>query len=883
MEGSLLHTRLHIPRATAALLSRPRLTRRLGEQTGGCLTLVSAPAGYGKTTLVGDYLRQQGDPAAWLTLDPQDNDPVLFWRYVIAALQRVDPRLGLRASATLSVISKTSPETAVTLLINDLVACINAGETITLVLDDFHWIHTAAIFQSLNFLLQRQPRQLRLLLLTRSDPPLSLARLRVEGRLLELRAGDLRLTPAEIGVFFNEVMALPLSDDALALLARGTEGWAAGLQLVALSLRQSGAPDTARVLDSLSGANKHVFAYLVEEVLRQQPPEIRHFLQHTAVLRQFSAPLCTAVTGQDHAEQLLREITAQNLFITPLDDQGHWYRYHPLFAETLRTHLDVETQRGCHRRAAHWYAGQQLIQDALRNALAAEDYELTAALLTQTYKMFLARGLLVSLQHWLAALPAPYQTPRLRLAAGWCRVYVGNELELQQIVNAIEEQMAEPDEPFRGEMLAVQAVYASLYGELDRSIRLAGEALSLIPPDDYLSRAAAYHALGNAYRYQGELDAALSAYGQARQQFEALGNVFMGQLPLYRSAHVQIMQGRLHQALRTYESVRQLAQEAGHEPAVLSGEIYGYLSELYCEWNELDRAVSFAHKEIELAQSGSILLALVDGYLKLVTALAAQGEIAAAREAMIRAAEAAAHLYSEPVTAQVALHQARYDLDSDNLPAAIAWADAHTAQRKTKTSSLTPLLAQTADLLLARIRLAQGHARAALALLEEALRQAEAAGRTRLVVEANILQALALQAQKQEAAGRKALIRALAMARAEDYVRVFVENGPALAPLLQQVRHLFPTYTRRLLDALPVNDRPAEGDGEPALYEPLTARELEILTLIARGFSNRDIAETLVLSVGTVKGHISHTFGKLNVRNRTQALVRARELNLLDS
>ncbi|MBE2224281.1 MAG: hypothetical protein IAF02_22265, partial [Anaerolineae bacterium] len=879
MESPLLHTKLRIPTATPTLLSRPRLIDLMQVQANGFLALLSAPAGFGKTTLVTDWIRQQDNPVAWLTLDEQDNDPVLFWRYLITALQMVDERLGLRALAALTALNRVPLETAVTYLINDLSSFIPADASLTLVLDDFHWIHHAAIHQSLNYLLQRQPPQLHLILLTRADPPLSLARLRVAGRLVELRAADLRLTPAEITSFFNQIMALDISHETLALLAKQTEGWAAGLQLAALSLRQRTPADAARLMQTFTSVRQHVFDYLMEEVLAYQTAEVRHFLQQTAVLQQFSAPLCTAVTGHQDAAQLLRQLTADNLFITPLDEDGQWYRYHPLFAEMLHVNLDEAAQRDCHRRAANWYADQQLMQDALRSAQAAADYELMARLLTQSYKTLLAHALLVSLQKWLAALPAAYQSPRLRLAVAWCRVYESGESDLEQIIEDIKTLSPETDKPFQGEMLAVRAIYASLYGELDNAVQWAAEALTLIDPEDFLSLAAAYQALGNAYRYQGELNAALAAYTQARRQFEKMGNVFMSQLPLYRTASIQIMQGRLHQAWQTYESLRQRAQAAGYEPLIMTGEVFGYLSDLYWEWNDLEKAEDFAREEIELAQAGNMLLALVDGYSKLAAVYAAQANERAAREALEMAGKTAVQFQSAPVSAQVALVVAHHELAWGNLSAAAAWADEYARQRGRESCVLPPLLAQSADILLARVWLAQGQTTAAQTLLAEVVSQFEANGRIRLVVEANILQALAWAAQKQDALAHKALIHALALAKPEGYIRVFVENGSSLTPLLNQVRHLFPDYVSQLLQALPTHE-PATAPESP-LLDALTERELEILNLIAHGLSNGQIAETLFISVGTVKGHVNHIFSKLDVKNRTQALLRARELNLL--
>ena len=879
-ESPLLHNKLRIPALTPTLLTRPRLSNKMHFQSNGFLTLLSAPAGFGKTTLVSDWVRQENNPTAWLTLDEYDNDPVLFWRYLITALQIVDKRLGVQSLAVLHAFTKVPLETIVTILINDIDNYLPTDKILTLILDDFHWIHNAAIHQSLSYLLQHQPPQLHLILLTRADPPLSLARLRVEGRLVELRAADLRLTPAEMAAYFNEVMRLEVSTEVLSLLAEKIEGWVAGLQLAALSIRQQTPADAERLVHTFSGLRQHVFAYLMEEVLIRQTEEVRQFLQQTAVLQRCSASLCTAVTGRKDAGHLLYRLAADNLFISPLDDEGQWYRYHPFFAEMLRVNLDEGSRRDCHRRAANWYTSQGLMQDAMRHAQDAEDFELMADLLTQTYKTLLAHALLVSMQKWLAALPVAYQSPRLRLAAAWCRVYESNEAELGQIVASIMDSTTEVEKSFQGEMLAVRAIYASLYGNLEEAIQLATEGLALIDPQDYLSLAAAYQALGNAYRYRSDLDAAFSAYTQARRQFENMGNVFMSHLPLYRMASIQILQGRLHQALQTYESIRLRAQAAGYEPLIMTGEVFGYLSDLYWEWNDLEQAGDYARQEIELAQSGHMLLALVDGYLRLSAVRAAQGDETAAREALGMAAETAVLFQSASVSAHIAMIQAQHELACENLDLASAWADDYVRQRGSEQCVLTPLQAQVADLLLARIWMAKNKTAAALELLQEIVSQYEAAGRIRLVVEANVLLALAWASLNQNAAARKALICALTLAKPEGYIRVFVEYSENLQSLLSQVRYLFPDYVSQLLKAMTASATLARSD--LLVLDPLTEREQEILRQIAQGYSNRQIADVLFISVGTVKGHVNHIFSKLDVKNRTQALLRAREFDLLD-
>jgi LuxR family maltose regulon positive regulatory protein len=516
----------------------------------------------------------------------------------------------------------------------------------------------------------------------------------------------------------------------------------------------------------------------------------------------------------------------------------------------------------------------------MRNAQAAEDYELMARLLSTSYKEFLGQGLLVSLRKWLSMLPEDYLTPRLRLASAWCRVYESNESELEEIVESITALLPEDDLPFQGEIMAVQAVYASLYGLPDKGIQWATRALPLIAPQDHLSRAAAFQALGNAYRYQGELDAALAAYGQARREFDAMGNSFMGQLPHYRMASILIMQGRLHQAMHTYESLRKRAQEAGYEPLVSTGELFGYLGDLYLEWNDLDQAASCARQEVELARTGNMLLPLVDGYLKQAAVSAAQGNEEAAQVALAQAAETAAQLRSDSVSAQVTMHQAWHDLARGNLTAAAIWADDYARRKAADNLLLPPILAQSADLLLARVWLAQDKIAAADNLLQESIQRNEAVGRVRLVAEGHLLQALALSSQNQEAAAQMALVHALTLAKHEGYIRLFIENGPVLAPLLNKVRHLFPEYVDRLLLAMPG----AAGNVQPPwpLLDPLTEREQEILALISQGQSNREIAETLYISIGTVKGHVNHIFSKLDVQNRTQALLKAQELEMLN-
>jgi LuxR family transcriptional regulator, maltose regulon positive regulatory protein len=891
-DHALLHTKLYVPSAPGKLLSRPRLLRQLQTAVSGKLTLVSAPAGFGKTTLVADWWTHLGHQAegrqdeqsrpdlAWLSLDAQDNEPTRFLRYLIAALQTIAD-VGQTAVSLLNSLPPTPPERLLTILINDLE---DRPDKLVLVLDDYHLITSPAVHALLLFLLQHMPPSLHLLLCSRSDPPLALSRWRVRGELTEIRAADLRFTPEETAVFLQQLLDNPLTATDLELLVRRTEGWIAGLQLAALSLQNLDAPAASRFIREFGGANRHVFAYLIEEVLQQQPEPVQQFLRQTAVLERLNPSLCTAVTGLAETRQRLIQLADNNLFLVPLDDQGHWFRYHPLFAESLRAALPDDERRMLHRRAADWYARHNLTHKAIYHLVQGEDDERVVAIISRNYRALLQQGKLVTVQQWLELLPPDLvqQHPHLLLACAWSQIYSSNEQECHQLLLAITAQLPGLEtaayDAIRGEMLAVQAVYASLYGQPDEAIRLANQALPLVPGEDHFVRAAVAQALGNAYRWQGQLTAATAAYEQAHFQFEHLGSVFIAEVPLYRLAQVQIMQGRLRQAQQTVEMAQQRAADAGRESLIAVSELFSHLSDLYREWNKLDDALYYAQQEIELAGQGHLQLPLVTGYLALASVQAAQGEPAAARAALSQAAAQAQHCQSPILMAQVAMQQAAFELSQKNLAPALSWAEQYAARQIQQPKDLPPALRQAANLLLARIRLAQGDLAAAEGLLVDVQTRAQQDGRMRLEIEALILRALLSQMQEQDEAAIMLLQQALTLAEPEGYIRIFVDQGTPLAGLLAQISPPS-TYVNRLLAQMSSDHLPP-GTAFP-LYDPLTPREQEILRLVASGDTNQQIADRLFLTVGTVKGHLNHIFSKLDVQNRTQAIARARTLGLL--
>jgi LuxR family transcriptional regulator, maltose regulon positive regulatory protein len=893
----LLATKLHAPRPRAQLVSRPELIERLQEGIQGPLTLVSAPAGFGKTTLLAQWLVQSDTPVAWLSLEPEDNEPVRFLSYVIAALQTLDSHIGTTALALLQMSQPALPETVVALLTNDLV--IHDRGDFALVLEDYHVIEASPIHRSLAFLLEHLPPQMHLLLTTRADPPLPLARLRARGQLTELRAAELRFRAAEASAFLEEVMGLHLSASDVATLQTRTEGWIAGLQLAALSLQ--GRATVSAFLPAFTGSHHFVLDYLSEEVLSRQPPAVQTFLLQTSMLERLSGSLCDAVTGQQESQAMLEALERANLFVAALDDERRWYRYHHLFADVLRSRLQQEEPAllpELHRRASAWYEQYGVIDEAVQYRLNALDWEEATRLIEQHGERMALGGHISTILRWLERLPVEVVRARPRLCILQAMVLiVTSDLEataarVSDVEQAIQEHLpAEQLRALQGRIAILQSDLALAVGDRARCVALANQALQVLPETD-LFYPTLRQAAATAFRLTGEVIPGQEVAIEAMiEPARAAGNLFTLLYCFTALARLHMLRGQLHQAGVTLERAAQVLPKQEGQPILVSSPVYYFaLGELLYEGNHLDEAEQALAQGMEVLRGPLQVDAHVvtEGYTTLARVQQAQGDLSTARATLEALALLARQRhYVRPVVVQGAALQAQMALRQGNLPAAIHWAD---------TSDLTTddepnYLYEQAHLTLARVRIAQGRNDPSSPLLLEGMRlldrflaDAEAKARLRSALEMLLLQALALDAYGDRKHALARLERALALAESEGYIRLFVDEG---APMLTLLRQIHPhthgsvqLYVATLLSAF----------GEPAmsvpsrafpLVEPLTERELDVLRLLVAGLSNPTIAQELVITVGTVKRHVNSIYGKLGVTSRSQAVARAYALHAL--
>jgi LuxR family maltose regulon positive regulatory protein len=933
MSISLLQTKLHIPALPPSerLVSRPSLLGRLndGLHPSCKLVLISAPAGFGKTTLASEWVtaRASQDWApAWVLLDEQDNDPVRFWSYVISALEMVHADVGTRAAALLrstpipqAAVSRSQVEqlrAVLAVLINDLAAKQSTNTPATpavLVLDDYHTINNHVIHDSLAYLLDYMPDHMHLVILSRADPPLPLARLRARDQLLEIRSMDLRFDVDQVNTFLNDVMQLDLPADATAALDAHTEGWPAGLQLAALSMHGMASEQAQRFIATFSGTDRNVLSFLSEEVLQRQPAEVQTFLQLTSILPYLSAPLCAAVTGKQNSQRILEKLSSDNLFTIRLDKDGRWYRYHPLFSEALRARLE-QTQPDLlpilHRRAADWHERQGALTDAIYHALAGGDDFNAARLVEGAYKRQLMRGELVTLRGWLDALPGDLvrSRPRLCLATALAWSYSGRYQEIEAYLQAAEAALlgdtTDSSALERGEIAAVRAVQASLRWETNEALTLSEQALRLLPPsqagEDLWLQVVIHQAQGNAHRLRGELRQATGAYTAALNAAEALDSPFLELAVTNRLGQVGLAQGRLRQAAAAFQDVLRQVTDQGGELLWFAGELLANLGEIYREWNDLTTALQHVERGLALSQQAGNQLGRLAGHEVLAGILVARGDHEAAWLELETAERLAVGRGAPHLRRQSAATKAWLSLIQPGsvVPEEIAaWADECSSHlsRPSAVDGL-PMLNAFERLALARLRLVQRQPETVLRLSSEVQAAAEPEGWIGTLLRALVLRALALQMLDDRQIARETVGRALSLGAPERYTRLFLDEGAAMQALLADWHRHQTTlphpehagllrYADRLLAAFG-DDAPQEGAtavDQPLDAEKLTPRELVILRLMAVGASNQEIAERLVVTEGTVKGHIHHILGKLEARNRTEAVARARALGLLNT
>ena len=879
MSTPILATKLYIPPPRPKIVPRPRLIERLNEglSSGRKLTLISAPAGFGKTTLVSEWVAVCGRPVAWLSLDEGDNDPARFISYLVAALQTIKAQIGEGLSAALQSPQPLKIETILTTLLNEISII---PEHFVLILDDYHLIDSQPVDQSLAFLVEHQPPQMHLVIATREDPQLPLARFRARGQLTELRAADLRFTPSEAAEFLNQMMGLNLSEEDIAALETRTEGWIAGLQLAALSMQ--GHQDTASFIKSFTGSHHFVLDYLVEEVLGQQSESIQTFLLRTSILDRMCGALCDAVLGSPSAsgQETLEYLERTNLFTVPLDSERRWYRYHHLFADLLRQRLGqrltpVEIAE-YHVRASQWYENHSLDIEAFQHAAAAGEVEHAIRLIKGKGIPLYHRGALVPLLNWLESLPKTELDKRPMLWLIYARVLTssgqtsGVEEKLQAAEIALQgDELSVEARDIIGSIASNRATLAYTRYQPDIVIFQAQRALEYLSPDNLPTRTITTFTLGVGFMQKGNRSAAIQAFSDAISVSQKIGHTFVTSIATMALGNMQIMDNKLYAAAETH---RQALQLFGAQPLPIACESHLGLAQIYYEWNDLDVAEQHGLQALQLARQFE---RVIDRYILCEVFLArlklARGDVAGAAAMLEETEQAVRQNNFEVRKPEVAAAQIIVLLKQGKLAAA---AD----------------LARKYALPLSQVRvfLVQGETSKALALLEPLRQQMEAKGWQDELLKVMVLQSIALQAHDEMEKAAQELGEALALAEPGGYIRIFLDEGEAMRLLIEKQprnrAHPLSDYVDKLLAAFTQTaaaPKSAIIHHKSDIIEPLSNRELEVLKLLRSDLSGPEIAQQLSVSINTFRTHTKNIFIKLGGNDRRAAIRRAEELGLI--
>lgn len=894
MTPTLLRTKLNPPVPGKDLVVRQRLVDCLRASLNNTkdLTLLAAPAGFGKTTLLTSWLQQLDSPCAWLSLDEDDNDPLIFWHYILAAFQSLNPELGQTSEKLLRAALPPPIKEFLTPLINNL---YNNLQKLVLVLDDYHAITEPAIHEGLAFLINNQPETLHLVISTRADPPLPIARLRAQGTLTELRLEDLRFSVDEVADYMNDHMHLSLGENDCRLLEERTEGWAAGLQLVALSMQ--GRHDATAFIKAFGGSHQYIMDYLTDEVLYAQPTEIRDFLMETAILERLTAPLCAAVTGRQDSAGLLEKIRRQNLFLYAMDDTGEWFRYHQLFRDLLESRLvhssPPEKVREMHLSASRWYTDNTMQNDAVRHAFRAQDYKLAADLIEASYPALLSEGRVATLVHWHDLLPESIQEERPQLAVrlGWSLFLNAQFPRAYPILEAAYRRIksmpasAEHD-ALHGEVAATLATMISLFGDLAQAQNMAQESLSLLPVSDLISQSRALRVLGVVASQTGDLARSLSYFSEGSEKALQAGNRFLAAEILAQLAISYQHLAQLDQAAAVYRRILSLDEDTDNFAPASMG--YLGLAEIEIEYNHLDQAEIYLRKSIQLCKQGGIGYAMRPSYYLMAIVQAARGDHQQALQELCIAETLYGGAGSRERAASLAWYLVRVYLLLGDVESAWQWAVEGVEGDGSDLEALPLLLRELRQITLARVLLAKGGEGEAVALLEKVLDTASKGERMARLIDANLLLAQLYQGQGDVRKALSYLQEALCLAQPGGYVRTFMEGGNAVRDLLRLAlrQDKDSQYIVGLLREFEMQEdelkeeKTSQGQTQ-LLVEPLSERELEVLRLMAAGKSNSEIAEELVVTLNTVKKHSSHIYGKLGVSSRSAAVAYARKLDLI--
>lgn len=912
----VLTTKLYMPPLRQKSVLRSRLIERLNGSLSHApgIILISASAGSGKTTLVTEWMESQKSTkeisavhqVAWLSLDEGDSDLTRFLMYLIAAVQTVLP-LGTDLLAALQTPQAPPAELTLTALLNEI---SNLDGHLILILDDYHVIESKAVDQALTFLAEHLPPRMHLVIATREDPQLPLARFRARGQLTELRIADLRFTTAEAAEFLNHVMGLHLAAEEIAMLESRTEGWIAGLQLAALSMQ--GEKDTARFIKSFTGSHRFVLDYLIEEVLQGQPASIQTFLLATSILERLSGPLCDAVldtpsgTGQD----TLHDLERLNLFLIPLDNERQWYRYHRLFADLLQQRLQQSASAAIpayHTRASAWFEENGFGNEAFQHAVAAGDFERAARLAELSWMaMFRSNIQNTAFLSWMKALPDEliHARPVLSVGYAWALLDVGELEAAEARLQAAERWLAAAEPVSSAEMTIIdeeafhslastisfaRAFLSLALGDVASTMHHARQGLASLPEADHFQRASAAALLGAAFWRSGELETASKYMGEGLDEIYKAGNYDFAVSGIIGLADIRIIQGRLHEARSLYERALQEARERGEPVLQGTADLYMCLSMLDIEQNDLDAAEKNLQKCEELSEQAR----LPDWKYRLSLVRARMNERSGNLEAALSFLQEAERVHYRnplPDVRPIPALRARLWLKQGKLSEAQGW----TREKGLSPADDLSFMSEFEHITLARVLIAKsrqdpthGADPEALELLASLLKAAEAGGRTGSVIEILTLQAMVHLIRKDVPSAVAALDRTLSLAAPEGYVSLFLDEGGPVKDLLTRLKTQ-ETGTKAYVEKLLTNfsqtaslPQSATQNPKTKSADPLSPRELEVLRLIAQGLSNEEISRQLFLALSTVKGHNLRIFDKLGSKSRTEAVARARELGLL--
>ncbi|GAB4525626.1 MAG: LuxR C-terminal-related transcriptional regulator [Anaerolineae bacterium] len=895
MVMSILSSKLQIPPLRSDLVQRPRLTAHLNTGLQRKLTLISAPAGFGKTTVASAWINESGYPAAWLSLDERDNDPMRFLAYLAASLQTIDADLGHTLREAMQGSQPPPPDAILTTLLNDIAALSN---DVLLVLDDYHTLESPEVDNMLSFILEHLPPQMHLVIITREDPQIPLARLRVRNQLTELRITHLRFTPDEAAEFLNQVMGLTLSAQDVAALEKRTEGWIAGLQLAALSLQ--GRADAATFIDAFKGSHRFVVDYLLEEVLDRQPEPVKQFLLQTSVLQRLCSSLCDAVTGRADSQKTLEMLERSNLFVIPLDHERQWYRYHHLFADALHNHLQAEPSvdvSALHQRASDWYTQHDLPQDALHHALGSGNFHQAADLLEHLWPVMDENYQAATWFTWAKSLPEDIirSRPLLCIDCGWTLMYKGeleaSEAWLQAAEGWLKAPFAERQTMRAADDRQLAYLPASIssartyralaLGDIPATLQFAAETLALVGNADHPSRTQATALSGIAHWANGNLTAAIRILSDFVMEMQSVGRMVDTIELTFVIADMYTTCGQLNEAYRTYDRAFKLLSDLDNPLLMGMEDLHRGISDLHREWNRLDVAEDHLLAAEELSEQ---LITRPDWRHRLCISWArlrvSQQQF---KEALALLDEAQTHYIRTPlpILRSAEAMKARIWIMQGNLDDAGDWIKRQGLSAESEITYLREFdLVTLARFLIARRKgddLAQ--ARHLLGRLRSA---AETEARTGTGIEILILQALMHHAEGDLTAALVSLRHALTLAEPQGYIRLFVDEGAPMLAVLQQAaaRGIAPDYVHHLITAFDRAASPQYALAQP-LIDPLSERELDVLRMLKTDLTGPEIARQLVVSLSTMRTHTRNIYSKLGVNNRRAAVRRAEELTLL--